>query len=106
MKHARTEQLDKLEQALVQARQCQEPLHLSDWWVDLVMREIRHRRINSAPLPEMRYVVWRTAAVLALVTSLFVGLSLTWHAGWADTADGSVLVAEEIEDSTYIGGEP
>ena len=105
MTHPRREQLERLERALVQARQCQKPLHLSRGWVDAVMNDIRHQRIDHAPLPDTPWLVWRAAAVVALVISLLVGVSLTWRVGRAD-ADRSTLLAEAFEESHFITGAP
>jgi hypothetical protein len=103
----REEQIDKLEQALRRAHtvKVQEVPHLSREWADDVMRDVR-RQVSRAPsFTEVPYVVWRAAAVIAVVSTLFVGSVLTWTVGH-DAADFSALLTMATADSTLLSGEP
>lgn len=96
------EHLDKLERALTRAHELQEPPCFSPGWLDSIMREIRQQPVGVTPLLEMPLLVWRAAAVVVLVSLIFVGSVLTWNAGRAD-ADFTALFAEAGMDVTLTG---
>jgi hypothetical protein len=50
-------------------------------------------------------LIWRAAAVIALVSALLMGSVLTWTAERSD-ADAAALVADASLDPTLPGGEP
>jgi hypothetical protein len=102
MRRSSKEQFDKLERALARAHELQEPPRLSRGWVDSIMREVRRRPVGVTPLLEMPLLVWRAAAVVVLVSLIFVGSVLTWNAGRAD-ADFTALFAEAGVDATLTG---
>lgn len=101
MKHTNLAQLEQLERVLVQARLHRKPLHLSSGWVQAVMQDIRRLRMEHTSPQEMRWLLWRTAAVVAMATSALIGLSLLWHAGSAD-ADRFTFLAEAFEESSFF----
>jgi hypothetical protein len=98
------EQIDRLERALREAHELRETPGLSSQWQESVMREIRRRPSGLMPVFEVPRLIWRAAAVIALVSALLVGSALTWNADQVD-AD-SVLFADVSLDTTILGGEP
>ena len=102
MRRSGKDQLDKLERALARGHELQEPPRFSRGWLDSIMREIRRQPVGVTPLLEMPLLVWRAAAVVALVSLIFVGSVLTWNAGRAD-ADFTALFAEAGMDATLTG---
>jgi len=106
----REHQIDKLEQALRRAHtvKVQEPPHLSRAWADDVMRDVRGQASREPSFSEVARVIWRAAAVVAVISTLFVGSVLTWTAGQSD-ADFSALLTMATADptfSTLLPGEP
>ena len=101
----REEQIDILEQALMQAHRVQESPHFSRQWADDVMREVRRQASREPSFSEVSRVLWRVAAVVTVVSTLFVGSVLTWTAGQGDT-DFSALLTMATADSTLLAGEP
>jgi len=103
----REEQIDKLEQALrlAHAAKGQEPPHLSRDWADDVMRDIRRQASREPSFSEVPRVIWRAAAVIAVISTLFVGSVLTWTVREGDT-DFSALLTMATADSTLLSGEP
>jgi hypothetical protein len=102
MRRSSKEQLDKIERALARAHEFQEPPRFSRGWLDSIMREVRRQPVGVTPLLEMPILVWRAAAVVVLVSLIFVGSVLTWNAGRAD-ADLTALFAEAGVDATLAG---
>ena len=103
----REEQIDKLEQALRRAHALkgQEPPHLSREWADDVMRDVRRQASREPSFSEVPRVIWRAAAVIAVISTLFVGSVLTWTVRQGD-ADFSALLTMATADSTLLSGEP
>lgn len=102
MRRSSKEQLDKLERALARAHELREYPRFSRGWLDSIMREIRQQPVGVPPLLEMPLLVWRAAAVIVLVSLIFVGSVLTWNTGRAD-ADFTALFAEAGVDTTLAG---
>ncbi|MEP6887068.1 MAG: hypothetical protein ABI945_01980 [Nitrospirales bacterium] len=99
------EQLDTLERALMRAHEVQEAPHFSRDWTNDVMRDIRRQASREVSFSEVPRVIWRAAAVIAVVSTLFVGSVLTWTAGQGD-ADFSALLTMATADSMLLTGEP
>ena len=99
------EQVDRLEHALIRAHEVQEPSHFSREWADGVMQDIRRQASREASFSEVPRVIWRAAAVIAVVSTLFVGSVLTWTARQGD-ADFSALLTMATADSMLLTGEP
>lgn len=99
------EQVDRLEHALIRAHEVQEPPHFSREWADGVMQDIRRQASREASFSEVPRVIWRAAAVIAVVSTLFVGSVLTWTARQGD-ADFSALLTMATADSMLLAGEP
>lgn len=88
--------------------QAQETPHLSRDWADEVMRDVRRHASREPSFSEVPRVIWRAAAVVAVVSTLFVGSVWTWTAGQGD-ADFSALLTMATADSTIstlLPGEP
>jgi hypothetical protein len=96
---------DKLERALMRAHELLEAPHFSREWADDVMRDVRRQASLEASFSEVPHVIWRAAAVVAVVSTLFVGSVLTWTAG-QDDADFTALLTMATADSTLLTGEP
>ena len=106
----RDEDIDLLVQTLMQAHKAkvQEAPHLSREWADEVMRDVRRQASREPSFSEVPHVIWRAAAIIAIVSTLFVGSVLTWTAGQGD-ADFSALLTMATADSafsTLLPGEP
>jgi hypothetical protein len=106
----RDEDIDLLVQTLMQAHKAkvQEAPHLSREWADEVMRDVRRQACREPSFSEVPHVIWRAAAIIAIVSTLFVGSVLTWTAGQGD-ADFSALLTMATADSafsTLLPGEP
>ncbi|HTK87585.1 MAG TPA: hypothetical protein VL329_07625 [Nitrospiraceae bacterium] len=106
----RDEDIDLLVQTLMQAHKVkvQEAPHLSREWADEVMRDVRRQASREPSFSEVPHVIWRAAAIIAIVSTLFVGSVLTWTAGQGD-ADFSALLTMATADSafsTLLPGEP
>jgi hypothetical protein len=101
---SREEKVDKLERALMLAHEVQEAPDFSREWADGVMRAIRLVNRESS-FSEVPRIIWRAAAVIAVVSTLFVGSVLTWTAGQGD-ADFSALLTMATTDSMLLTGEP
>lgn len=103
----REEQIDILEQALMRAHQVkmQESPHFSSEWAQNVMRDVRGRANREPSFSEVPQVIWRAAAVIAVVSTLLVGSVLAWTAEHGDD-DFSVLLTMATADSTLLAGEP
>ena len=103
MKAEKRNQLDKVERALAAAHASREAPPFSQPWRDTVMRTIRHEAGSEKALLELPNAIWRAAAVVALVSAVFVGSALTWHAGQTDF---SALFTMATADSTLMSGAP
>jgi len=106
----REEQINTLEQALVRAHQVkrQEAPHFSSEWAQAVMRDVRRQASREPPSSEVSRVIWRAAAVVAVVSTLLVGSVLAWTAGHGDD-DFLVLLTMATADSSFsalLAGEP
>ncbi|HKN85796.1 MAG TPA: hypothetical protein VJV04_02945 [Nitrospiraceae bacterium] len=103
----REERIDTLEQALMRAHQVkmQGVPHFSSEWAQDVMRDVRRRASREPSFSEVSRVIWRAAAVVAVVSTLFVGSVLAWTAGQGDD-DFSALLTMATADSTLLAGEP
>lgn len=101
MKRSGDEQMHRLEQALREAHGLRDAPRLSSHWQESLMREIRRQPAGMLPLFEAPRLIWRAAAVIALVSALLVGSALTWDADRVD-AD-SALFAEASLDSSLLG---
>ena len=99
------EQINKLVKALARAHELRDTPHLSSQWLDTVMREVRRQPAESTSWSEAPRLIWRAAAVIALVSALLMGSVLTWTAERSD-ADAAALVADASLDPTLPGGEP
>jgi len=103
MKPSKRKQLDSLERAFARAHAFREAPDFSQRWMDAVMRDIRLQAGWERTLPELPNVVWHAAAVVALVSAVFVGSALTWNAGQTDF---SALSTMATADSTLMSGAP
>lgn len=103
----REEQIDALERALIRAHQVtrQDTPHFSSGWAHDVMRDVRRRASHEPSFSEVSRVMWRAAAVVTIVSTLFVGSILAWTAGQGDE-DFSALLTMTTADSTLFAGEP
>ena len=103
----REDQIDRLEHTLMQAHQVkvQEAPHFSREWADDVMRDVRRHASRDPSFSEVSRVIWRAAAVVAVISTLFVGSVLTWTVGQGD-ADFSALLTMATADSALLAGEP
>ncbi|HJU05079.1 MAG TPA: hypothetical protein VJ692_07975 [Nitrospiraceae bacterium] len=97
-------QIEKLERALAKAHVLQEPPRFSDDWTISLMREIRQQATDTFP-SEISHLVWRAAAVVVLLSALFVGSVLSWNMGQAD-AKLTAILAEATVDPTLLEGSP
>lgn len=64
------------------------------------MRDVRCQTDRETMFGDVSHLMWRAAAVIALVTSLLVGSVLTWTARQTDT-DFSALLTMAIDESTW-----
>lgn len=94
-----------LERMLMHAHEARETPHFSREWADDVMRDIRRQASRKASFTEVPRVIWRAAAVVAVVSTLFVGSVLAWTARQNDE-DFSALLAMSTADSALLTGEP
>lgn len=101
----REAQVDTLEHALIRAHQMQEAPHFSHEWTDGVMRDVRSYASREASFSDVPHVIWRAAAVIAVISTLFVGSVLAWTARQGD-ADFSALLTMATADSMLLTGEP
>jgi hypothetical protein len=99
------EQIDTLEHTLIRAHEAQDAPHFSREWADGVMRDIRRQASREGSFSEVPRVIWRAAAVIAVISTLFVGSVLTWTASQGDT-DFSALLTMATADSMLLTGEP
>ena len=99
------EQVDTLLHVMRRAHEAQDAPHFSREWSDSVMQHIRRQASRDASLSEVPHVIWRAAAVIAVVSTLFVGSVLTWTARQGD-ADFSALLTMATADSMLLSGEP
>lgn len=99
------ERVDTLERALVRAHEAQQAPHFSRDWTDDVMRDVRQQASGETSFTEIPCLVWRAAAVVAVVSTLFVGSVLTWTARQGD-ADFTALLTMATADSMLLTGEP
>jgi hypothetical protein len=97
--------VDTLERALIRAHEAQEAPHFPPDWTADVMRDIRRQASRESSLSEVPRVVWRAAAVVAIVSTLFVGSVLAWTAGQGE-ADFTALLTMATADSMLSIGEP
>jgi hypothetical protein len=104
MKQSRKEQIEQLERALARARAAQEAPRFSNRWLESVMREIRRQPTGLTPFLEVPRLVWRAAAIVVLVSLIFVGSVLAWNAGGTD-ADFSALLSVATVEPTFLAGE-
>lgn len=104
MTHPSDEQMDRLERALREAHGLRDTPRLSAQWQESLMREIRRQPAGAAQPFEAPRLIWRAAAVIALVTALVVGSALTWEAARVDAE--STLFAEGGLDLAVLGGDP
>jgi hypothetical protein len=103
MKPEKRNQLDTLERALVHAHALREAPAFSQPWREAVMRDIRLEAGREKTLLELPNAIWRAAAMVALVSAVFVGSALTWNAGQTDF---SALFTMATADSTLMSGAP
>ena len=103
MKPEKKNQLDTLERALADAHALREAPAFSQPWRDAVMRDIRLEAVREHTLLELPNAIWRAAAMVALVSAVFIGSALTWNAGQTDF---SALFAMATADSTLMAGAP
>lgn len=99
------ERVDTLERALIRAHEAQEAPQFSHDWTADVMRDVHRQASREPSLSEVPRVVWRAAAVVAIVSTLFVGSVLAWTAGQGD-ADFTALLTMAADDSMLSTGEP
>jgi len=86
----------------------QDAPHFSPEWAQDVMRDVRRQASREPPSSEVSRVIWRAAAVVAVVSTLLVGSVLAWTAGHGDD-DFFVLLTMATADSTFstlLPGEP
>jgi hypothetical protein len=103
MKPSKSKQLDTLERAFARAHAFRGAPVFSQPWRDAVMRDIRLEAGREQTLLELPNAIWRAAAVVALVSAVFVGSALTWNAGQTDF---SALFTMATADSTLMSGAP
>ena len=99
------ERVDTLERALIRAHEAQEAPHFSRDWTADVMRDVRRQASREPSFSEVPRVVWRAAAIVAIVSTLFVGSVLAWTAGQGE-ADFTALLTMATADSMLSTGEP
>jgi hypothetical protein len=97
--------MEMLERALIRAHAAREAPHFSREWADDVMRDVRRQADSERTLAEVPRLIWRAAAVVAVVSTLFVGSVLTWTVGQGNV-DFSSLLTMATADSTLLTGEP
>lgn len=102
---SRERQIDTLERALKLAHEAHEAPRFSREWVDGVMRDIRRQASRERSSSEVPRAIWRAAAVIAVVSTLFVGSVLSWTTRQGD-AEVSALLTMETADSILWTGEP
>ena len=93
--------VDTLERALIHAHRTRTVPNFSSEWTEGVMQDVRRQsdaRVISDDAPQL---VWRAAAVVALVSALFVGSLLTWMARHGEM-DGSSLLTMTADDSLLL----
>ena len=105
MNTRKEELIDTLEHVLRRAYEVREAPHFSRQWADGVVRDIRRQSSQEASFSEVPHTIWRAAAVIAVVSTLFVGSVLTWTAS-QDDADFSALLMMATADSILLTGEP
>jgi hypothetical protein len=99
------ERIDILERALVRAHEAQETPQFSRDWTADVMRDVRRQASQEPSLSEVPRMIWRAAAVVAIVSTLILGSVLAWTAGQGD-ADFTALLTMATADSMLSTGEP
>jgi hypothetical protein len=99
------EQIDRLEHALIRAHEVHEAPRFSRDWAVGVMQDVRRQGNREDSFSEVPRVIWRAAAVIAVVSTLFVGSVLTWTAKQGE-ADVSALLMMATADSMSLTGEP
>jgi hypothetical protein len=83
------DQMARLEQALKDAHRQRETPALSAHWQTGLMRAIRRQPASRAPGMDATRLIWRAAAVIALVSALLAGSALTWSPD-ADDAEAAL----------------
>jgi hypothetical protein len=93
-------QADTLERALIHAHRARTVPNFSSEWTENVMQDVLRQPAGmvSDDAPQL---IWRAAAVVALVSALFVGSLLTWMAGHGEL-DGSALLTMTADDSLLL----
>lgn len=105
VKRRSREQTDWLLQTLKEGHARRDVPHLSPLWRESVMQVIRRQPTGLIPSSEAPQLIWRAAAVVAILSALLVGSVLTLNASLVD-ADSSAMFAEASLDPTLFGGEP
>lgn len=105
MNRFRREQIDKLIKGLAQAHERRDTPRFPPHWLGSVMHEIRRQPAGVTPWSEAPRMIWRAAAIVALVSALLMGSILTWNAERSE-ADSAALLADASLDPILPGGEP
>lgn len=107
MSRSRHERIDKLERVLRLVWARREAPPPPPHWMESVMADVRRQSRMPRTVMEVPRLIWRAAAVVVVVSTLFVGSVLSWNTGSADAdAAFSALFAEAGVDETLLTGEP
>ncbi len=93
--------VDTLERALIHAHQARTVPTFSSEWTAGVMRDVRRQTDGGMEPNDAPRLIWRAAAVIALVSALFVGSLLTWMARQGEL-DSSALLTMTADDSMLL----
>jgi hypothetical protein len=95
------QQADTLERALIHAHRARTVPNFSSEWTENVMQDVRCQSDAGMVSDDAPQLVWRAAAVVVLVSALFVGSLLTWMARHGEV-DGSALMTMTADDSLLL----
>jgi hypothetical protein len=106
MRRSHQKQADKLERALARAHALQEAPEFSPAWHESVMREVRRHPVSIRPRAEVPQLVWRAAAIVSLVSTVFIGSVVTWNVGRTDSNQPEILAELTLDDPPLLSAAP